>query len=202
MKKTITFCCLFLLLSSTALFAAYRNAGRLMALASCAPGRADAVVVLGGDPDGRSVTGADLVRRGYASAALIISGRPGGKAEALFLAAGAKAHDIHFDGRPHNSYEEAEVGLEAMRKYGWKRVLVVSDPPHMLRVSWVWHHVLSGTGLEVIPVARTDWEWHPDHWRQDRKTREYVTLEYKKLGYYLLVYGLGIPAEWIDRFRS
>ncbi len=202
LRKAIIFFFLFLLLSAAAAAGFYRYAGQIIALACGSPQKADAVVVLGGDPDGRSVTGADLVRKGYAPAALIINGRHGSKAERLFRQVVSGSENIHLDLRPRNSYEEAVAGLEAMKRYGWRRVLVVSDPPHMLRVWWVWNHVLSGTGFKAVPVARTDWQWHPDRWRDDRETREYVIKEYKKLGYYLLVYGLGIPSVWLDHFRT
>ncbi len=41
-----------------------------------------------------------------------------------------------------------------MEARGWRRVLVVSDPYHMRRLSWTWRRVFEGSGLE----STNSWE--------------------------------------------
>lgn len=65
------------------------------------------------------------------------------------------------------------------------RVLVVSDPPHMRRLSWVWGRVFAGSGKEFVLVASEMEGWDAGHWWRTSQTAQFVFSEYIKIAYYL-----------------
>ena len=75
-----------------------------------------------------------------------------------------------------------------MEANGWRRVLVVSDPYHMRRLSWVWGRVFRDSGLSYSLVASSPQWWNPDGWWHDEKSAPLVIVEYIKLAYYLVKY--------------
>lgn len=89
-----------------------------------------------------------------------------------------------------------------MQAQGWKHVLIVTDPPHVRRVDWAWGHVLKGTGLQYTLVESSPPWWNASHWWKNKISKDYVISEYKKYAYYILVYGIGIPSEWVSAAGS
>ncbi len=71
---------------------------------------------------------------------------------------------------------------------GWRSVLVVSDPPHMRRLSWVWNKVFDGTEMSFYLIPAPMPLWNATHWWQQRSSATYVLRELIKLGYYHAVY--------------
>ena len=60
---------------------------------------------------------------------------------------------MRFELLARNSYTEAVRLLALMRKEGWRTLIVVSDPPHMRRLSWMYADVFEGSGLDYVLVA-------------------------------------------------
>ena len=181
-----------LLAASVALIAA--RAGHWLESPSQAPRRADAIAILGGDEEGERATRAVvLYREGYAPT-LVLTGLQQGVApipaglnwRAEFLEAGGVPRSaMRFELQARNSYTEAVQLLALMRKEGWRTLIVVSDPPHMRRLSWMYADVFEGSGLDYVLVAsRPDW-WKPGDWWRDEKSGQFVIQEIIKLGYYL-----------------
>ena len=71
----------------------------------------------------------------------------------VLVDAGVPPERLVFEGTANNSYQEAVATLALMRARDWKTVLVVSDPPHMRRLNWVWGTVFAGSGLSYRLVA-------------------------------------------------
>ena len=120
-----------------------------------APARSDAIVVLGGDEGDRALRAIELYRDGFAPT-LVLTGFDYGSAappaeqtwRADFLGKrGVPPSALVFEADPRNSYMEAENTLALMKRQGWRRVIVVSDPPHMRRLDWTWERVFRGSGL-------------------------------------------------------
>jgi len=169
------------------------GAGRWLESPAQAPKRADAIAILGGDEEGERATRAIvLYREGYAPT-LVLTGLQQGVApipaglnwRAEFLeASGVPRSAMRFELQARNSYTEAVQLLALMRREGWRTLIVVSDPPHMRRLSWMYADVFDGSGLEYVLVAsRPDW-WKPDGWWRDEKSGQFVIQELIKLGYY------------------
>ena len=157
------------------------------------PVRADAIVVLGGDEGDRALRALELYRGGYAPA-LVLTGLEHGDTappaaltwRADFLAArGVPRSALRFEVESRNSYTEATRILALMRQEGWHRVIVVSDPPHMRRLAWIWARVFQDSGLQYVLVASDPAWWSPRHWWREEASGSFVIMEFIKLGYYI-----------------
>ena len=157
--------------------------------------RADAAFVLGGDGGERVVRAAELQRDGLAGT-FVLTGADEMAGEvlpaylywraAVLVRAGVPEAAIVLDSASANSEEEAAFGMRLAKARGWKRVLVVSDPPHMRRLGIIWGKAFEGSGVEfVLVAARSRW-WEPDRWWRSRRSAQYVIMEYIKLAYTLL----------------
>ena len=170
--------------------------GSWLAAPTADPIAADAVIVLGGDGgNGRAAKAGELFRAGFAGQVVLTggNGKPDtvadGKADprVKFLAGmGVPTSLLLFDSTSRNSWEEAVNTGQLMDEKGWRRVLVVSDPPHLRRLQLAWGHALRDDGQQFVLVAsHADW-WHPDTWWQDDRSARFVGREILGLLYYAL----------------
>src|SRR5512139_731297 len=159
------------------------------------PVKADAAFVLGGDGGERVVRAAELHRDKMAPV-FILTGAEEMAGEvlpaylywraAVLVRAGVPEGSIVLDTMSSNSEEEAAYGLMLAKARGWKRVLVVSDPPHLRRLDLVWGRAFQGSGIEYVLVASKPRWWEPGRWWRNRKSAQFVFMEYIKLVYTLL----------------
>ncbi len=176
---------------------AISQAGRFLEAPGSAPSRADIVVVLGGESGDRALTAARLFRESFA-ARLVVTGLETSPPEvrpaylnwrAQVLADfGVPPERIIYDTDSTNSWEEAVNTRRTMEENGWRRVMVVSDPYHLRRLSWTWARVFRDSGLSYSLVATSPQWWAPDGWWHDEKSGQAVIMEYIKLAYYLVKY--------------
>jgi uncharacterized SAM-binding protein YcdF (DUF218 family) len=175
----------------------FSQAGHFLALSSQEPIKADLIVALGGDSGGRIKKVAELFNESLAPT-ILLTGMEGGAAEtrsyylnwrARFLEdRGVPKSRLLFDAVSANSWEEALNTLRLMQKRDYQRVLVVSDPPHLRRLAWVWGKVFDGSGKEYrLIAARADY-WNPDRWWRDDKSSHFVITELIKLVYYYVAH--------------
>jgi uncharacterized SAM-binding protein YcdF (DUF218 family) len=75
-----------------------------------------------------------------------------------------------------------------MDKHGWKSALVVSDPPHMLRLHKTWKKAFTGSGKRFILVDTEPSWWNPFLWWRDKISYRFVISEIQKNIYYLVAY--------------
>ena len=179
-------------LAAGAIVYAVSRAGYWLEAPGQAPAPADAIVVLGGNDGDRALRALALYRDRYAPTIVLTGLEHGNSAppanltwRAEFLIArGVPKSALRFEVYSENSYEEAANVLALMRKQGWRRVIAVSDPPHMRRLAWTWKRVFEGTGLQYLLVASAaDW-WVPGRWWRDEHSGAFVISEYIKLAYY------------------
>ena len=173
------------------------QAARFLEGPASLPTRADLMVVLGGDGGDRVLTAARLYAAGMAPR-LLIAGMEGIPPEVkgvilhwrvqLLAAAGVPLQQLEYDVESSNSWEEAVNTRRLMEERGWRRVMVVSDPFHMRRLSWTWRRVFAGSALEYSLVASSPADWKPDSWWRDEKSGAAVIVEYIKIAYYLVNY--------------
>ena len=157
--------------------------------------KADLILSLGGDNGSRIRKAQHLYAEGYASRILLTGLEYGdphirsaylGWRAAYLKSKGVPINAILFDNRSGNTWEEAENTLALMRMEGWNRVLVVSDPPHMRRMSWVWAKVFHDSGMEYRLIASPMPGWEADVWWRNEKSAQYVLTELIKLAYYFV----------------
>jgi uncharacterized SAM-binding protein YcdF (DUF218 family) len=174
-------------------------AGNFLSSPAQQPVTADAMFVLGGDGGARTLRGIELYRSKY-SPLVVLTGLEDAEPSAqpyylnwrsqILIAAGVPKNSIEFDAVSKSSREEAVAALKLARQRGWKRVLVVSDPPHMRRLLWIWSKTFKGSGIDVVLVAGTPWWWNAEKWWTSEASARFVVSEYIKLGYYWMKYGV------------
>ena len=186
-----------LLLAAIAGLGAYAilNAGTYLTSPGQEPVRADAAFVLGGSSGDRELQAAELYTRGLVKT-FVVTGMEEAIPEVeliehhwrayLLKRVGVPAEAIVTDSVSSNSDDEAELGLRLARTRGWKTVLVLSDPPHLRRLSIIWGRVFAGSGITVRYVASKPRWWVPDRWWTSRKSAQFIVTEYIKLAYTLL----------------
>ena len=155
------------------------------------------MVVLGGDAGDRGLTAARLYAAGMAPRVLLtgLEASPPEVRRAylhwrvhVLAEAGVPQERLEYDAESGNSWQEAVNTRRMMEARGWHRVLVVSDPYHMRRLSWTWRRVFADSGLKYSLVASSPAFWKPDVWWRDEKSGQAVIAEYIKLAYYLVKY--------------
>jgi uncharacterized SAM-binding protein YcdF (DUF218 family) len=187
---------LVLALLSGAMAAVFFAAGHFLEAPARAPVRADLLAALGGDNGARADKVLELYRGGYAPRVLLTGPESHSKTRSAYLnmrarylvEEGVPDKAILFDRAAKNSWQEAANALALMQAQNLQRVLVVSDPPHMRRLSWVWGKVLEGSGKEFVLVASDMDDWDAGHWWRTSASAQFVFGEYIKLAYYLAQY--------------
>lgn len=158
------------------------------------PQQADLVLVLGGDFWGpRVVTGAELVRRGFAPFALISGplyrNRPEGEWAIDFLA--KRGYPRNFfqvfatTGASSTIAEAEDLRRELSRRHV-KRVLLVTSNYHSRRAEIVL--TLFCLGVRFISIPADDSNYHAKDWWKDPSSKHFFYLEWGKLFGSVLVY--------------
>lgn len=166
------------------------TAGAVLAAPAEAPRAVDAVVVLGGDPGtgGRYARGRDLVLAGYSKRLMLVYPSAAQVKDAQASVPGVEIVDST---QGPGSWGEAIAVRERMQAGGLRSVMVVSDPPHMLRLRYTWGSVLRGTSLRYTLVATSPPWWPGWRWWSNRQASDFVGNEVLKLGYYVVKYRFG-----------
>ena len=172
---------------------AFFQVGYFLEAPSQQPETADLIVPLGGGSSNRIHKAAELYEQGFAPNVLLI-GAGGHDANTrphssdwrirFLLAHGVPDNMLVFDEISTNSWEEAVNTLRLMRERNWRRVLVVSDPPHLRRLAWAWGKVFEGSGKEYRLIAAQLEGWDPGRWWQNESSARFVVMEVNKLAYY------------------
>ncbi|HHE31892.1 MAG TPA: YdcF family protein [Chlorobaculum parvum] len=195
MKTFIKISLLFFLITSTLFVTIYLGLGFLVSLHATKPEKADVIIVLGGDNGLRVKKGTELFKAGYAQN-IVLTGidsryynpnRPNWR-ERRVMEAGISKKAITVDIWSETTWEEAENTFDLMGKKGWNSALVVSDPPHMLRLYKTWKKAFAGSSKSFILVATDPEWWDPLFWWRDPYSQRFVLSEIKKNFYYLLAY--------------
>ena len=75
--------------------------------------------------------------------------------EALSIATGVNAPDIILDETPLNTYEMIMHIRTLAQNYGWKNIIIISSPYHMLRLKFLCDKQLKGINVYFVPVEET-----------------------------------------------
>lgn len=187
-----------LLLAFVALLVvAFFQAGSYLGSPAQSPVQADIILALGGDNGERVAMAARLYHQGYAPR-VMLTGLENGPTvtrsnylnwRVQFLL-DEKVPDgvVILERGAGNTWEEAVNTLVLLKQRGWKRVIVVSDPPHMRRLHWVWSKVFAGSDKEFVLVHSAPEWWNPARWWAHNQSGPFVVMEYIKLAYYGLQY--------------
>jgi uncharacterized SAM-binding protein YcdF (DUF218 family) len=117
---------------------------------------ADAIVVLGGEKDGRIDYALDLARQGYADTVVISNDYgPNDPLIRRACAAGtARITVVCFVPSPWTTRGEAMFVQRTAAERGWKHVIVVSWNFHLVRARYIFHQCFDGTvTMRPAPVS-------------------------------------------------
>ncbi|HWQ26024.1 MAG TPA: YdcF family protein [Chlorobaculum sp.] len=195
MKAIIRIFLLFVIIASAMSATLYLGLGALVSLHSSKPEKADVIVILGGDGGLRVKKGAELFKDGYACNVLLTGidsryyrpNRPNWR-ERKLMTLGVPKKAISVDTWSETTWEEAENTAEMMDRSGWKKAIVVSDPPHMLRLHQTWKKAFDGSSKQFILVpTKPEW-WSTFLWWQNTTSNRFVLSEIKKNLFYSILY--------------
>jgi uncharacterized SAM-binding protein YcdF (DUF218 family) len=176
-----------------------REAGRMW-IVSDKPFHADAIVVLGGELQSRSMAAARLFSAGYADKVLVVSPtvKPSDKlgitipdaelTRRLLIAQGVPAAAIFPLGHDvKNTRQEAASLHEWADRNGGSRFLVVTGLFQSRRALWIFRKELGGTDrIRVVPVVPLNYE--ADKWWNDEQGVLEFQNEIVKYAWYRLKY--------------
>lgn len=190
--KLILFCIFSISISAALLFL---SLGLLVSQYASNPEKSDVIIVLGGDNGLRVRKGAELYKAGYASHVILTGiderfyhpGHPNWR-ERRMIALGVPKKAIKVDTKSKTTWEEAENTSNTMKKNGWNSAIVVSDPPHMLRLHQTWSRAFEGSSKKIILVPTNPSWWHRVIWWKNRQSYQFVISEIKKNLFYAAIY--------------
>jgi len=195
MKALFKLLLLFIIIAATLCTSLYLGLGLMVSSYASEPKKADVIVVLGGDEGLRVRKGGELFKEGYAKH-IILTGidskyyRPNHPnwRERKLMGLGVPKSAISIDTWSETTWEEAENTSETMDKKGWKSAIIVSDPPHMLRLHKSWSKAFEGSSKNFILVPTTPSWWNPFLWWKNRTSYQFVINEIKKNLFYSVMY--------------
>jgi len=195
MKALFKLILLFVIIATSLCAGRFLSLGILVSTHASLPHKSDVIVVLGGDEGLRVSKGAELFKAGYASN-IILTGidskyyRPNHPnwRERKLMALGVPRSAINVDTWSETTWEEAENAAETMDKKGWKSAIIVSDPPHMLRLHKSWSKAFEGSAKRFILVPTTPGWWSSLLWWNNRTSYQFVISELKKNLFYTVMY--------------
>jgi uncharacterized SAM-binding protein YcdF (DUF218 family) len=148
-----------------------------------APQAADVIVCLSGK--GREEKAAQLYQQGWAPKVILTVS----KNKKSLTDFGVPEDRIILAPGPKTTFQEALMVFPILKRMGVRSILVVSDPFHLRRVRWTFHHVIKGSRVRMV-FTSTDLPWPGAQWWKDKQAKFYTYSEISKLGWYWVSHGL------------
>ncbi|MCX5751423.1 MAG: YdcF family protein [Candidatus Saganbacteria bacterium] len=155
--------------------------------------KADAIVVLSGGEDERVFEAARLYKEGWAPW-VVMCGTPLlwkyneadiMKEEAVYF--GVPERVILLERKARSTYDNAEFVLPLLKKWGFKKIILVTSPCHSRRAGLVFKKVCSKDKIKVIVHAVVPNQftlYKKDKWWTDHESTQRVVGEYMSLLFY------------------
>lgn len=155
-----------------------------------APEKSDLIVVLGGGTGDRLEKSLELYNAGYAPK-LLLTGLPEMHQQVLptystwrkkyLLEQNVPETSILIDNSARNSLEEARAVKELMQKHNWHKVIIVSDPPHLRRLSMIYSNIFTPKNDSIVYLVKSNptW-WNAKQWWRNPVATQFVLLEILK----------------------
>lgn len=162
--------------------------GYLLSNSDPIPAKVDIVIVLGGGDGARIDKACELLKQGVTKRLLLINAK---QSEIDAVHAASAGTLVLFENRPRSTWQEAQTSQVWMQAHQWKSMLVVSDPPHLLRVRYAWYSIFRNDDVDYHIAASSPRWWSRWLWWRDPFAQEFVKNEVLKLAYYLYQYRFG-----------
>lgn len=149
-------------------------------------GRADCLILLGGEQEARPVKAAELYRDGLAPRIFITGDGDFAANKKRLLASGVPESAITIEESAKTTLQNARLLRPMLEKEGVRSALIVTSPFHMRRALAVFQH-------EMPRVRFTITQTSPEYWRTKKgrkNAQSNASLELVKIVYYWAVYGV------------
>jgi uncharacterized SAM-binding protein YcdF (DUF218 family) len=154
------------------------------------PHRADAALVLAGDPDyERTRSAAQLYLAGEVRLLILTGGeRWGGdnvdRLREVALGLGVPANAIRSEHLSHSTREAIVAIMPIVEREGVRSLAVVTSPYHQRRALLTARRYLAGVSIVSRPASASP--WRPEGWWKSTWNRNIVIGEYTRIAYYLV----------------
>jgi uncharacterized SAM-binding protein YcdF (DUF218 family) len=147
---------------------------------------ADALIVLGGEAEGRPLEAARLFHRGVAPRVFVTGTGDAGRNRQVLLAEGVPSDAIVVEDKARTTHENAIFLLPLLTSRGLHSALIVTSPFHTRRALATFRSLGPGIDFGTVP-ATLPW-WKEPGGR--REMNRYAVIEGLKILEYLLLYGI------------
>lgn len=167
-------------------FAGFRYSLNLLCIDSGAV-KGGALVVLGGDPNGRPARAAELFNA-HAAPVIVLSGGPGGceVMDTVLKQHGVPGHAIVWEEHSLNTLGNAECSVAILRKAGISNAIIVTSWYHARRALNCFRKAAPEMTFYSCPTVAD----RPARGWPNRTDRMRVLLEYTKTAWYWVRYGV------------
>lgn len=149
-------------------------------------GRADCLILLGGEQEARPVKVAELYRDGLAPRIFITGDGDFAANKKRLLASGVPESAITIEESAKTTLQNARLLRPMLEKEGVKSALIVTSPFHMRRALAVFQHEIPGVRFAITQTS-------PEYWgtkRGKKNVQLNASLELVKVVYYWAVFGV------------
>ncbi len=176
------------------------------------PRKADCIVVFAGGAgesgrpeqgyEERVKTAVDLYKKGYAKQLIFSSGYKYVFEEPLLMkllaiSEGVPENAIILEDKAKSTFENVKFTDQILKEKGWSKILLVSSPYHMLRVSLVEKKNGKGVDVAYIPIEHSLFYLHPSIDKNAKKTWTQANLQQIKAIFHEY---LGIFYYWLKGY--
>lgn len=158
---------------------------------------ADALFVLGGNANDRSLKALDLYNQGYTQKIYTLGSNPitdlnsaeyaiseANLSRDFLLLQGLPLECIQAIPKATSTVEESDVILQFAKKNGFKKIIIVSDKFHLRRVGYVFRNKFEAYGIAVQLIGVSNSQYKEESWWKYEQGLIMVNNEYLKLFYY------------------
>ena len=153
---------------------------------------ADAIVVLGGESQGRPVEGARLYKQGLAPRVFVVGTGDNERNRRALLREGVPEDLITCETASESTLENAMFVRPLLEKVGVHRAILVTSSYHTRRALAVFQQRVPGIHFEMVP-SRIGWWDTPKGRRQENA---WAAIEFIKIPAYWILYGVH---PWIEK---
>ena len=153
---------------------------------------ADAIVVLGGESQGRPVEGARLYKQGLAPRVFVVGTGDNERNRRALLREGVPEDLITCETASESTLENAMFVRPLLEKVGVHRAILVTSSYHTRRALAVFQQRVPGIHFEMVP-SRIGW-W--DTLKGRRQENAWAAIEFIKIPAYWILYGIH---PWIEK---
>ena len=153
---------------------------------------ADAIVVLGGESQGRPVEGARLYKQGLAPRVFVVGTGDNERNRRALLRAGVPEDRITCETASESTLENAMFARPLLEKAGVQSAILVTSSYHTRRALAVFQQRVPGIHFDMVP-SRIGWWDTPKGRRQEDA---WAAIEFIKIPAYWILYGVH---PWIEK---